>query len=662
MSAKRAHDFNDSDDGAKRIRSNTGSPVPARAAPAEAVSEAKQNAADRIAALQAKLAAAKKRAGNDVSAPAVQKAPIQPAAATAQPEASSIEQRRAQAMKQIAELKARSASNRQGVAIPTINGNDAPPARATGAQSALAAAKAQAAKLTSGQTRSSAPSSSPASVNTHEQVANDLQRRIQEARARAAEAKAQREKPSTPVAQQRHEDIGPRGGLGIGLHPALYSIQDHAGGAKRGAKAGVEDKLEEPKEKVNPYLPAENEAPVRIDETVYDPKIARKSGNRTSKPLAFVAQGKYIAQSIALKEQAELEAMKRRIALESKKIAIESASDRSFLVPEPPEIEWWDDGLLTENHKSYDDWEQHNRIEAADSTITAYVQHPVLLAAPQDKLMPAPKALMLTTKEMKKLRRQRRMADMKEEQAKIRLGLIDAPAPKVKKGNMMRVYGEQAVKDPTAVEARVNKEIAQRAETHEQDNAARKLTKEQRAEKLKRQQAGDEAKGIKIAVFRVDNLSSGKHRFQVDINAKQHALHGIVILHPDMNLIIVEGGVHSVTAYKKLLLNRIKWAENTLPLSNNSNATFTAAASRNVNRDLAEGPSAIDTWLNPLTDAGELKDLSENRCLLVWEGDERQYSFRKWGSRVCETDGEARDTLARSKMENMWELAKGTTE
>ena len=46
---------------------------------------------------------------------------------------------------------------------------------------------------------------------------------------------------------------------------------------------------------------------------------------------------------------------------------------------------------------------------------------------------------------------------------------------------MMRVLGEQAVKDPTAVEARVNREIAQRANDHEQANADRALTAEQRA-------------------------------------------------------------------------------------------------------------------------------------------------------------------------------------
>lgn len=656
MSGKRAHDFDDADDPAKRIRSNNGSPAPAPVAATELSNDAKRKAAERIASLQAKLAEARKRAGNVSQTPGppaeAKTALAPPVAPPATEEIRSVEQKREDALRQIAEFKARSAALRNGAPAPPANGNG-PSARSQGFQAGIAEARARAADL-AGRTRSTAPTSS----TTQEQVTSDLQKRIEEARARAAEAKAERErKAATPAPSQRQESTGPRGGLGIGLHPALLNNQEHAGANRSGTPQ--DEAPQEQQEKVNPYLRAEGEASARFDEAVYDPGLARKSGNRTSKPLAFVAKGKYIAQSIAMKEQAELEAMKRRIALETKKIAIESATDKSFMVPEPPEIEWWDAAILAEDHQSYDDWEHHNRIEAADSVITIYVQHPVLLPAPQDQFMPAPKPLMLTTKERQKLRRQRRMASMKEEQAKIRLGLVEPPPPKVKKSNMMRVYGEQAVKDPTAVEARVNREIAQRAEDHERDNEARKLTKEQRAEKLKRQQAGDQAKGIKIAVFRIDNLSSGKHRFQIDINAKQNDLRGIVIMHPDMNLVVIEGGAHSVKNYKKLMLQRIKWAENTMPLSSNSNATFTATAARTLSK---EGPNPVDTWLNPLTERGELKDLAENRCLLVWEGDERQQSFRKWGSRVCETDGEARDTLARCKMEAMWDLAKGTTE
>ena len=114
-----------------------------------------------------------------------------------------------------------------------------------------------------------------------------------------------------------------------------------------------------------------------------------------------------------------------------------------------------------------------------------------------------------------------RMAALKEQQAKERLGLVPTPAPKVKLGNMMRVLGEEAVKDPTAVEARVNREIAERKVGHETMNEDRKLTSDQKHEKLEQKKIQDAAKGIHVAVFKVDSLANGRHKFKINKNAEQ---------------------------------------------------------------------------------------------------------------------------------------------
>ena len=501
---------------------------------------------------------------------------------------------------------------------------------------------------------------------------SDKDKRIAEARARAEERARKIEaerKPNTFAPPPRQDGGTARGGMGVALHP---SLRDDAGGsvpsrgkANQGPKFSTTRGNQQPAApKKNPYLADEDmqTKPEHFNDAIYDPTLAvKKGGERKGKQLVFNEKGKFMAQANALRQQARLEDMKRRIAAETRKTEIEEASDKAFLVPAPPAVEWWDEGLLPDGQNSYENCLDpgRNKIEGDDTIITALIQHPVQLAAPQDKFIPAAKPLMLTKTEQAKMRRQRRTADMKEEQAKVRLGLVEPPPPKVKKSNMMRVLGEQAVKDPTAVEARVNREIAQRKADHDRANEDRKLTHEQRVEKLERQQAGDEAKGLKICVFRVDNLSSGKHRYQVDINAKQNALTGVVVLHPEMNLIIVEGGNHSITAYKKLMLNRIKWSENTLPLSNAPPTTFTYAPRSDAVAHSGDGnTNKAAQWCNPMNEAGELKDLSENRCVLVWEGEEQQRIFKKWSSRACETDGEAREALRRSKMENMWTLGR----
>ena len=655
MTGKRPHEPDGSaESDAKRRRSEMGSSAATGEPEAD---RKKRETAERMAAVKAKLAASKAANGPALGGvqqssavggpPAKTNGTAEGAGAGAGSAPSDMEARKAEAARTIQEMKMRMAAQRGEK-----------------------------------QARSSTP---PPQTTSQPLQLSDREARIAEARARAAELSKQRNSiPATtastaPAAPPPRQDgRSAKGGLGIGLHPSLMgdlsAPSSSSAGAKGkglpGPKFSTTKGNQQPIQAIlNPYLSAPEDdgtstPAVRSeqDSATYDPNVISKKGARKSKALQFNPKGKFITQANALRQQARLEEMKRRIAAETRKVEIEEASDRAFLVPVPPEVEWWDEGLLPENQNSYKNCleEGRNKIDSEDGIITILIQRPALLAPPQEKFMPEPKPLMLTQKEQKKLRRQRRMADMKEEQAKIRLGLVEPPPPKVKKSNMMRVLGEQAVKDPTAVEARVNREIAQRAADHEKANEDRALTKEQRAEKLKTQQAGDEAKGVKIAVFRVDNLSSGKHRYQVDINAKQNALTGIVVLHPNMNLVIVEGGKHSINNYQKLMLNRIKWSENTLPLGNSGNSsTFTSGA----NRDDGKGDSGKQGnrgayWINPMEDDGNLQDLSENRCVLVWEGDEASRVFKRWSSKAVETDGEAKDVLSRSKMENMWTLAR----
>ncbi|KAH9827521.1 pre-mRNA processing factor 3 (PRP3) [Teratosphaeria destructans] len=608
--------FPDGDDSdAKRIRSNNGSPAPPPPAVSGGASEMEQKRADaqrKIAEMKARMA--QKAAANGAATTQV---------SAAGPPASDIEAKKAEAQRKIAEMKAKMAAKAR-TATPVH------PA---------------ASDLTS------PPSSEP---SDRDKKLEEVRKRAELLAKRAQEADRSQQRHAIPPPPPR-TDSGrtARGGLGIGLHPSLLGEGPAASTkSKPGPRFSTTKGNYQPDApRVNLYLAATDDAETRHDEEVFDPTVpARKTAERKSRQLVFNQKGKFMAQANALRQQARLEEMKKRIAAETRKTEIEEASDKAFLVPVPPEVEWWDEGLLTPDGDL--------KIDTDDTIITALVQHPVILQAPQDKFQPAPKPLMLTPKEQKKLRRQRRMADMKEEQAKIRLGLVEPPPPKVKKSNMMRVLGEQAVKDPTAVEARVNREIAQRANDHARANAERALTKEQRAEKLKQQQAADEAKGVKVCVFRVDNLSSGKHRYQVDQNAKQHALTGIVILHPEMNLIIVEGGVHSITAFKKLMLHRIKWSENTLPLSNSSGPSTFIGANDGTSKGQGSEANKAAQWLSPVDERGQLKDLGANRCVLVWEGDEAARSFKRWGSKACETDGEAKDVLGRSKMENMWTLAR----
>ena len=506
-----------------------------------------------------------------------------------------------------------------------------------------------------------APSPSPAPP-----AANPAMSRLEQMKARVAAATAKanapaQERPTAPAPTYQppeFDDDGPsraRGGLDVGLHPALLSdISTDLRGAKgrqsAQGKAAANRRTESPvtgagKEKaLDLFSPSLEEIK---SNPYFDPSLGPKATipkPRQSRQLVFNQKGKYMQQAAALRRQAQLEAMKKRIAERARQAGIDEDLDaeKAFLVPAPPAVEWWDEGLVNGNDYSAIEDENNMKIDTPDTIVTAYIQHPVLLDPPQEKHMPQQKPMFLTPKEQAKIRRQRRMADLKEQQAKIRLGLEPAPPPKVKKSNLMRVLGEQAVKDPTAVEARVTREIAERRENHEAANEERKLTKDQRREKLASQQEKDAEKGIHVSVYRIDNLANGRNRFKISKNAEQHALTGVCIMHPRLNLVIVEGGAYSINAYRKLMLNRIDWTENPGPNS-----------VREGNRE------ALASWLETEDEKGELKDFSTNSCSLLWEGQAKTRSFRKWlGGRVCESDSQAKDVLARGKMENFWILAK----
>jgi U4/U6 small nuclear ribonucleoprotein PRP3 len=502
-------------------------------------------------------------------------------------------------------------------------------------------------------------------------VGSNTQSRIEEMKARIAAATARSSastqritSPLVPSYQIPTFEDGisrARGGLDVGLHPALMGDSSQEARSSKGRQAiqpkfattmanrraeslATASKPSKSKKQLDLSGPSAEET---RNNPYFDPSLGAKTAtlkSRIPRQLVFNQKGKYIQQAAALRRQAALEAMKRRIAESSRKAGIDEDLDteKAFLVPAPPDIEWWDEGLVAGKDYSAIDTPTGLKLDTPDSVITIYIQHPVALEPPQEKNMPPPKPMFLTPTEQAKLRRQRRMADLKEQQAKIRLGLEPAPPPKVKKGNLMRVLGNEATLNPTAVEARVTAEIEERALKHEQMNEERKLTKEQKAEKLAAKQAGDAARGIHTTVYKIDSLANGRHRFKISKNAEQNALTGICILNPKFNLVIVEGGEHSIKFFKKLMLNRIDWTENSMP--------------NNVREGNKE---ALASWLQSVDEnTGDLKDLGLNKCTLVWEGEQKTRAFRKWGSRVCETETAAREVLQRSKMETMWTLAK----
>ncbi|KAK6515690.1 hypothetical protein TWF281_004283 [Arthrobotrys megalospora] len=549
-------------------------------------------------------------------------------------------------------------------------GMDAPGSSAVSAQDqkkrmveeARARAAALAASLGTRAAGSAAPKASqPAISSSPADRLAALRARVAAAVGNTTSTAPPKQVPTLPVQAHKESTDVPqdggrgRGGLDIGIHPALLADSvETSTGAGRGRQAMkpkfattmANQKIDITTRQSTPSKhkdaraiggtkPSAESLPSR--NPYFDPNINSGAGAhqkpRVSKGLVFNQKGKYIEQANALRKQAQLEELKARIAAAARRAGIEEDidTDKMFLRDKPPDVEWWDQGLCTNG--TYEDISSNGlKIDSQDSIITVYVQHPILLDPPMEKHIPPAKALPLTKKEQKKTRLQARMAKLKESQAKVRLGLEPPEPPKVTLKNMMRVMGDEAVKDPTAVEAKVNKQIAERLEKHLTANAERKLTKEQKLDKLHHNQEQDLAKGVHCLVFRIEKLTNPSHQFKIWKNAEQLALTGICINNPKFNLVVVEGGEWAINKYRKLMMQRIKWDEN--------------GVGAGVD---AEGDSVV----NEATSTTEL-----NSCTLVWEGDLKLKAFKRFTTNKCESESEARRLLERNKVENYWTLAK----
>ncbi|XP_060936415.1 U4/U6 small nuclear ribonucleoprotein Prp3 [Limanda limanda] len=366
-----------------------------------------------------------------------------------------------------------------------------------------------------------------------------------------------------------------------------------------------------------------------IESTSYfDQRVFITPAQRPRRGFKFHDQGRFEKIAQRIRTKAQLERLQNEIAQAAKKTGIQASTKLALIAPrkeigekEVPNIEWWDSFILPNNV----DFRTETNFEQLELFgVTNLVEHPAQINAPVDTDKAVTLGVYLTKKEQKKLRRQTRREGQKEVQEKVRLGLMPPPEPKVRISNLMRVLGTEAVQDPTKVEAHVRAQMAKRQKVHEEANAARKLTAGQRKEKKVKKLKEDITNGVHIAVYRIRYLQSTSKKFKVEKNAIQLYLSGTVVLHRDVNLVVVEGGPKSQKKFKKLMMHRIKWQEH------------------NSKRDDPDGDEEARR---------------NNKCWLIWEGTAKERSFGDMKFKQCPTENMAREHFKKHRTEQYWDLA-----
>ncbi|KAI9507830.1 pre-mRNA processing factor 3-domain-containing protein [Russula earlei] len=516
------------------------------------------------------------------------------------------------------------------------------------------------------------PSPGPSAASAH--FAEDVGKRIAEAKRKVSEAQTKHAMKDNPYmssasshGKSRSAEPAPQGaGLKMAAHPLLLDTSTPAPQSKKDRYKPMQPKFASIRANARnvptppPALPS---APTVAKENPYAAAAASASAEggfegapreRVGRTLRFNPKGKYVSIANQVRQDAQLEALKQRIAESARKAGLDGEFDtleKNIRREAPPIAEWWDAPLLpTGRYSDLDEFDPaYLKIRTESSPITIYIQHPIPIPAPGDKNKPAAKPLMLTKKEQKKMRKQRRQAELQDKRDRIRMGLIPPDPPKVRLANLMKVLTSDAVQDPTRVEARVRREVAMRKHTHDKMNAERKLTDEQRREKIETKKAEEDKKGIYGAVFKISTLSDLAHRFKVRRNAEQLALTGLVIFNPSFGMVYVEGAAKFMRGYKRLMLNRIAWTE-------------AARARGGEEVELAEGEEdgegdKDETGGERAGASGGEVSLEGNRCDLVWEGPIRERAFTNFRPKSCPTDSSARDALG-VKLMSYWDMAK----
>jgi len=362
-------------------------------------------------------------------------------------------------------------------------------------------------------------------------------------------------------------------------------------------------------------LKVKEEDEVKAKPVVFDPMLVFKpAGERRKRKTALqmVDRGTYIAEANIMRAEAAERELSNSVKLRARGAKHEEASIQVINeLPPVPLFEWWDKVLLVRPEIGYES-------AISNVRITSHVDHPEVMRPDKLKPVNVPLPFYLTKAERRKKRRQIRKQKHETLTDEIRLGLREPPEPKLNLENIIRVLGSQAIQDPTSCEAKARASMLKRKMEHELHNEKRRLTGQQKREKKRLRLQEDTSKEVHVALYRVSDLSDGKKRYKVDINASQYNLTGrcIRIKGAPLNLVVVEGGPRGISKYDRLMTKRIKWGDELMGNDAPNNADY---------------------------------------CQKVWQGVTRKRSFQKFQMKLFNNAQKAREHLGECGAAHYWD-------
>ena len=202
--------------------------------------------------------------------------------------------------------------------------------------------------------------------------------------------------------------------------------------------------------------------------------------------------------------------------------------------------------------------------------LISYTQHPTpQINSAKDKEDSTNLQFVLTKKEKRSLKKIYKEQKRKDEQEKIKLGLMKPKERKLKYSNMIQLFNG-AIENPSQIYQKVENSYKEREKRMIEENEKNKLTKEQRRIKFREKIDKDQEKGLYGYFFKIQKIYDieNYNRFNswMKIFCKKYKISGFLIhfYKKQENFAYLEGGQKALNKIQKRIENKLKIEQNNI--------------------------------------------------------------------------------------------------
>ena len=215
-----------------------------------------------------------------------------------------------------------------------------------------------------------------------------------------------------------------------------------------------------------------------------------------------------------------------------------------------------------------------SKISENDSSLLdliSYTQHPTpQINYAKDKEDSTNLQFILTKKEKRSLKKIYHEQKRKDEQEKIKLGLMKPKEKKLKYSNMIQLFSNASFSNPSQIYQKVENSYKEREKRMLEENAKNTLTKEQKKIKFKEKIDKDQEKGLYGYFFKINKIYEieNNNRFNswMKIFCKKYKISGFLInfFKQNENFAYLEGGQKALNKIQRRICKKLKNEQNNL--------------------------------------------------------------------------------------------------